>query len=713
MPKVLKLIGSERSQLHPVVFGGEAPWVYRLLTDKGEQLWPEAPGLRRQHSKRFQSPDGRTHLMIAGVEGKPWHYRPDGLNGVQPYQDVDLSNPDSLKGPYLLTRTPGIGYTFQPRESGTGSITVEMQGVPVSLAGQAEYGRVTYANVATQLDVYTQATPCRYGIFKVLKGPNAPRAFEFLVSWTQLPTQSKTKLRSYNAAELVTAWQVGLTDLLDVHFPGCMMPARMAWDAKGRPVEVRLTAKYDSQAKKVKLTEEVLLPAGYASWAAFDAWPVTVDTDVSYFSSTNDGYIFRYGDNYRGVRDYNDYMYQAVDSAGTALNVGQDYDGLYHFYRASLPFDTSGLPDDADITAASIGLYGQADASTTDFNITAVQYTGSVPITTSDANFAAFGSTSGGTLTTAGFKTNGYNVLTLDATGRGWISKTGTTNIGLRSSRDIASTTPTGSEYVSIYSANQSGTDKDPYIAVTYAEAGEEHSGTAAISGGGSVAATGKKGARATATLSSGGSVAATGVKAVGGTASISGGGNLDLTGKKGAFGTVTISGGGSVSVTGVAFEGEQYEGTAQVSGGGSIIVLGAKQARGPPVLISSGGDVTAQGAKAALGVAEVSGGGTIAAQGIKASSGIAAISGGGFVTTTGTTLLGQTELQRKVGEGEWLPLVIVDDPQVSYDDEGPLQDGVIYYYRARHRAKAGEPSAPILVAEQIGSIIRLTWGDA
>lgn len=146
------------------------------------------------------------------------------------------------------------------------------------------------------------------------------------------------------------------------------------------------------------------------------------------------------------------------------------YDPIYTVDRSFLFFDTSAIPDTATITSATIGLYGASDQSVTDFNLTVTNGQSTYPhdpLQSGDFNKTNY-SGSGGTLSTSGFSTSGYNTITLDATGRSWINLTGTTKLGIFSSRDIAVTTPTGNEYVSVYATDQTGTDKDPVLTITY-----------------------------------------------------------------------------------------------------------------------------------------------------------------------------------------------------------------------------------------------------
>lgn len=158
-----------------------------------------------------------------------------------------------------------------------------------------------------------------------------------------------------------------------------------------------------------------------------------------------------------------------VDAGSLRIRIGQSASGsALYIYRGGLFFDTSSLPDDATITSATLSLYGSDYQLGTDFDITVVD--GSVledPMVNSDYGDLLPQTTGGGTFNTAGFSTSGYNDIALNAMGINWISKTGTTKFGLRSSRDISATPPTGPEHVRIW-ANEKGEGYRPKLVVTY-----------------------------------------------------------------------------------------------------------------------------------------------------------------------------------------------------------------------------------------------------
>ena len=214
------------------------------------------------------------------------------------------------------------------------------------------------------------------------------------------------------------------------------------------------------------------------TWYTFNATPVGVDTatDVRIcfeYSGGNSSNYVRFG--YRNSNAttwgvYSRYTSSWTDSTSYDATFQNITYATYQVDRGFVFFDTSPIPDGATITSVSLGLYGQADSSATDFDITITNgqpTSPSDPLVGTDFNKNNY-SGSGGTFNTAGFTTSGYNTITLNSTGQGWINKTGTTKLCLRSSRDISSTTPTGNEYVSVYASEQTGTSQDPQLTVTY-----------------------------------------------------------------------------------------------------------------------------------------------------------------------------------------------------------------------------------------------------
>jgi len=205
----------------------------------------------------------------------------------------------------------------------------------------------------------------------------------------------------------------------------------------------------------------------------------TVTTEINYgynapiYGSTSDGYTTKSDAVYNTA-----WVAAAADSVNTAattVTVGQSWVAgpTYTIWRTYAYLPTATIPDAAVITSATLYEWCTADTSTTDFNIT-IQTDQPVYVHPADPPVVgdydkSFYDSDGGSLTTAGIAVGAYNAIPLNATGLGWINKTGTTKLCLRSSLDIAGTAPTGFEYIQLASADTAGTVNDPYLVVTYA----------------------------------------------------------------------------------------------------------------------------------------------------------------------------------------------------------------------------------------------------
>lgn len=201
-------------------------------------------------------------------------------------------------------------------------------------------------------------------------------------------------------------------------------------------------------------------------------FPVIVDPSQqqnTWMSSTNDGYIYKSSST----------SYNAAWSSGTGtisssadyITIGQNKgftfpNPTYYVYRGFLFFNTSSLPSNAYIDNATLSLYKKGDNSTTDFTLTIQNGQPTYPhnpLLFGDYNKSYY-SGNGGGLSTTSF-VNGRNNITL--TNHSWIQKGGLTKLCLRSSRDINGTSPTGKEYVDVYS-REKGTSFAPKLSIFY-----------------------------------------------------------------------------------------------------------------------------------------------------------------------------------------------------------------------------------------------------
>lgn len=185
----------------------------------------------------------------------------------------------------------------------------------------------------------------------------------------------------------------------------------------------------------------------------------------TFFSGTNDGHIFSNDSGtYANARAMA--TSPSVNNTATVITFGQaDFGGPdYYCYEGFVDFDTSAIADTDTVTSATLSLWGQTDASATDFTMEAREWDWGGALTTADvvAGASLSGKTLLASLTTAGLSTSGYNAFTESGTNFQTATnmKTGTVSIILDSSRQTSGTTPTGTEYVSVQSADGANAPK-------------------------------------------------------------------------------------------------------------------------------------------------------------------------------------------------------------------------------------------------------------
>ncbi|MEZ5409594.1 MAG: hypothetical protein R2761_16310 [Acidimicrobiales bacterium] len=158
--------------------------------------------------------------------------------------------------------------------------------------------------------------------------------------------------------------------------------------------------------------------------------------------------------------------------------------------------------------------------------------------------------------------------------------------------------------------------------------------GTAALAYGGSVAASGQVTHTGSASLAYGGSVASAGQPTRHGTGASSYGGSAAATGTVTHLGTAALGYGGSLAATGT-IPTDAVTGTATLAYGGSVAATGQPSRLGTATA-SYGGALAATGQAQRLGTASVGYGGTANATGTPTRLGTAALAYGGTVTATG-----------------------------------------------------------------------------
>lgn len=148
--------------------------------------------------------------------------------------------------------------------------------------------------------------------------------------------------------------------------------------------------------------------------------------------------------------------------------------------RTILTFDTSDLPDTADISAVTLSIYGFGKSDTAGWTPNINVYSASPA---SNTNIVAGDYDSLGTIaycdtpiTYSGWSTSTWNTWTLNAAGIAAISTTGITQLGLRNANyDVANISPTWASGITATIVGilaEGGAEYAPKLTVTYTEGG-------------------------------------------------------------------------------------------------------------------------------------------------------------------------------------------------------------------------------------------------
>ena len=169
----------------------------------------------------------------------------------------------------------------------------------------------------------------------------------------------------------------------------------------------------------------------------------------------------------------------------TAVN-GNTYsrsvsDGRHRIDRTFLPTDTSALPDDATISSALFYIWAIAkydDGAAAYGYVTIIGETNQASETSLVVDdYEKCGAINNPTkgsddIDITGITTGQYTTFTLNATGTGWIDKTGYSMFGLRNGFDIEDVNIGDSvnriSGIGLSYSEETGTSQDPYISITY-----------------------------------------------------------------------------------------------------------------------------------------------------------------------------------------------------------------------------------------------------
>ncbi|MBI4087020.1 VCBS repeat-containing protein, partial [Candidatus Kaiserbacteria bacterium] len=247
----------------------------------------------------------------------------------------------------------------------------------------------------------------------------------------------------------------------------------VATDAQGDTISIEI--------EYVKTPEGIVLKKRLPlSWLATAAYPVRTDTVVSYYSVEEGDGELEYANS--GAWNTAHDAASATDTnagAETARFESKHAAGNYRIKRVVLPFDTSALPDNAVVDAATLKAWitspwNDGDDDGSDF-VRLVQTTTASPTSIAYGDYDDVGAvdnpTAGATdIDISNTGSNQWLTLTFNATGRSWVNPTGYTKLGLREGHDATDVAPTSNTTtgLTIFTANRSGTSLDPLLEVTY-----------------------------------------------------------------------------------------------------------------------------------------------------------------------------------------------------------------------------------------------------
>jgi len=160
------------------------------------------------------------------------------------------------------------------------------------------------------------------------------------------------------------------------------------------------------------------------------------------------------------------------------------FSGAYYITRIFYPFDTSAIDSGDVVSAATLSFYESRGMVQNDDTIDAVLVETTQPdhtvLATSDYGKCGsiFTPDEIGEIALSAISTNAYNAITIDdltaikvsgAASTCGTALTGWSCIGMRNSRDVDDSAPSGGNYFGTYFSEQTGTGNDPKLVVTHA----------------------------------------------------------------------------------------------------------------------------------------------------------------------------------------------------------------------------------------------------
>ncbi|MBW1887813.1 MAG: hypothetical protein JRI52_05620, partial [Deltaproteobacteria bacterium] len=254
------------------------------------------------------------------------------------------------------------------------------------------------------------------------------------------------------------------------------------WDSDDNAMAGRL----EFYKKGSKLYCRKIVPSEFLATATY---PVYTDDTATYYAGTGDGYVYYSAstnwdnthDNSTGTK------VDDTDNLSYFCGTGRGGTGIYNIARAFFPFDTSGLPDAADIGAASLNLYltgKQNNDNDGDNFIVLVQTSQPLVSELKKVDYDLCGSVhtpieGSSRYDITSIPTGDYFSFDLNSTGIGWINKTGWTKLGAREGHDVVDSAYAGElgkkNRITGYWAEEAGNDYDPKLIIVYSDGANDY----------------------------------------------------------------------------------------------------------------------------------------------------------------------------------------------------------------------------------------------
>jgi len=197
-----------------------------------------------------------------------------------------------------------------------------------------------------------------------------------------------------------------------------------------------------------------------------DGYELLLRDTITVYSTNSDGYIFQGHPGYNNVWTASS---GSVSDDGIIAYIGQSYySNMYMIFRSFLFFDTSDIPDDANLISVTLSIYVYSKtAESGDYDIIIQNGQPTYPHNPLESGdfYKGHYSDNGGSINTNGIQVHKYNDIEFDTEDLDWIQKSGTTKLCLRSSDDINGNTPVGEDYIQWYPSEYI---YDPKLTIEY-----------------------------------------------------------------------------------------------------------------------------------------------------------------------------------------------------------------------------------------------------